>query len=325
MLRVSEGAPSHATRISQSALDLPFVRDRLTLGLLFPIESYAGDMPMMIGQEILAQRAEALGFTALWFRDVPLRVPSFGDMGQVYDPFVYMAWMAAHTSRITLGTAASILPLRHPLHTAKMAASLDQLSKGRILLGVASGDRAQEYPAFRQDIETRGEAFQESFKIIRDVLGGSFPSFHSEFFGTMSGTSDLLPKPAQPELPLLVVGGAQQDLGWIAQHSRAWVMYPRPITEQKQVVHAWQTALRKADGVEKPFAQSLYIDLSEDPNSPPTSIHLGFRSGRNYLLGHLNELRSIGVSHVLLNLKYGERPAADVVEELGAFVIPQLI
>src|SRR5689334_4259932 len=118
-----------------------FLPGRLTLGVMFPIEAFAGDTPSMRGQIALAQRAEAAGFAALWFRDVPLRVPSFGDTGQVFDPWVWLSYIGASTSNIALATGSIVLPLRHPLHVAKAAASIDQLTDGRLVLGVASGDR----------------------------------------------------------------------------------------------------------------------------------------------------------------------------------------
>ena len=57
----------------------------------------------MLDQERLALRAQALGVAALWCRDAPLRHRSFGDLGQVYDPFVYLAWIAVHTQTIRVG------------------------------------------------------------------------------------------------------------------------------------------------------------------------------------------------------------------------------
>src|SRR5258708_34907990 len=116
-----------------------FAPGRMTLGVFFPIEAFQRDEPTMRNQERLARRAEELGFAALWFRDVPLRDPSFGDIGQVFDPWVYLGWIAAQTETIALATGSVVLPLRHPLHTAKAAASADNLSGGRLVLGVASG------------------------------------------------------------------------------------------------------------------------------------------------------------------------------------------
>jgi hypothetical protein len=71
-------------------------------------------------------------------------------------------------------------------------------------------------------------------------------------------------------------------------------------------------------------AESLYIDLTEDPDHPPQPIHLGFRGGRNVLFGFLDALRRAGVHHVILNFRYGARDAGDVLEEIGREVLPQL-
>jgi hypothetical protein len=91
-----------------------FAPGRLTLGVFFPIEAFQRDEPTMRDQGRLARRAEELGFTALWTRDVPLRDPNFGDIGQVYDPWVWLGWIAAQTRTIALATGSIILPLRPP-------------------------------------------------------------------------------------------------------------------------------------------------------------------------------------------------------------------
>ncbi|WP_210603553.1 LLM class flavin-dependent oxidoreductase, partial [Staphylococcus aureus] len=127
----------------------------LTVGVYFPIEAFEGPEPAMLDQIELAQRAERLGFAAVWARDVPLNDPSFGDLGQIYDPFVWLATIAARTSAIALATGAVILPLHHPIDVAKAAASLDHLSGGRFVFGVASGDRPVEYPAYGCDASLR--------------------------------------------------------------------------------------------------------------------------------------------------------------------------
>jgi len=307
--------------------DLPgfrtaFAPDRLTLGLLFPIEAYSGDIPRMRNQERLARTAEAAGFAALWVRDVPLRVPEFGDVGQIYDPWVFLGWIAAHTRRIALGTASIVLPLRHPLHTAKAAASIDQLSGGRLLLGVASGDRPQEYPAFGAPFDQRQDAFREHLRLLRQALSEDFPVLASPY-GEIRGV-DLLPKPFGRELPVLVTGSSGQSPDWIAREGHGWLTYPRPPLRQRQVIAEWRSAVEAvAPGMFKPFAQSLYIDLTADPDHPPRPIHLGWRLGRNLLVELLEELRGSGANHVILNLKYGTRPAEEVLEELAAHVAPR--
>lgn len=142
----------------------------LSLGLVIPLESYTpGPVPEMTRHLERVQLAEELGFAAVWMRDVPFNVPSFGDAGQLYDPFVYLGFLAGRTERIALGVASIILPLRHPAHVAKAAASADLLSGGRLLLGVASGDRPEEYPALNMPFADRGERFRASFEYIRHV------------------------------------------------------------------------------------------------------------------------------------------------------------
>ena len=119
-----------------------FRPNRLSLGLVVPLETYAsGPVPTMARHIERVQRAEELGFSAVWLRDVPFNVPAFGDAGQVFDPFVYLGLLAGQTEEIGLGVASIVLPLRHPAHVAKAAASADILSGGRLILGVASGDR----------------------------------------------------------------------------------------------------------------------------------------------------------------------------------------
>lgn len=300
-----------------------FAPGRLTLGVFFPIEAFKGDQPTMRNQEHLARRAEELGFAALWFRDVPLRDPNFGDIGQIYDPWVYLGWIAAQTRTIALATGSIILPVRHPLHTAKAAASVDQLTRGRFVLGVASGDRPIEFPAFGIDPEERDVLFRENLRVIREVLADEFPRVRSSY-GTLFGTADVLPKPIG-RLPIMVTGSSRQGLEWIAEHSDGWITYPRPLTQQAELAARWRAAVEVvAPGVFKPFAQSLYVDLSADPDQPPQPIHLGIRGGRHALFRLLDELRSAGVHHVILNLKYGTRDAAEVLEDIGREVLPQL-
>ena len=88
-----------------------FREGHLTLGLFFAIESYVTDMPTMAGQVELARKAEADGFAALWTRDVPLRDPTFGEVGQIFDPWVWRGYVTAHTSTIALATGAIVLPI----------------------------------------------------------------------------------------------------------------------------------------------------------------------------------------------------------------------
>lgn len=298
-----------------------FAPGEMTLGLILPIESYKGAVPTMAEHERLALMAEESGFAALWVRDVPLFDPSFGDVGQIYDPWVYLGMLAARTETIALGTASVIFTLRHPLHSAKSAASVDRLSGGRLVLGIATGDRPVEFPAFGVDFEGRSEHFREALGFFRKVTEESFPRVES-LLGNIAGT-DIIPKPVAGRIPVFVTGHSRQQLEWVAEHADGWLYYPQPPSRQVHVVRQWKDLVEACTpGAFKPFAQSLYIDLAADPGERPVPIHLGFSLGRDWLLELLQNLREIGVNHVLINLKYGRRPAGEVVEELTEHILP---
>ncbi|MDH3726906.1 MAG: LLM class flavin-dependent oxidoreductase [Myxococcales bacterium] len=112
----------------------------------------------------------------------------------MYDPFVYLGLLADQTERIALGVASIILPLRHPAYVAKASASVDALSNGRLILGVASGDRPTEYPALNLPFGDRGARFRASFDSIRRMSEDA-PAFEN-MYGSPSGGMDMLPKPA---------------------------------------------------------------------------------------------------------------------------------
>lgn len=102
-----------------------------------------------------------------------------------------------------------------------------------------------------------------------------------------------------------------------------WISYPGDIEDQRKHVDLWKAAsAQKAPGAFRPFAQSLFIDLTDAPDTAPTPIFLGYRLGRHRLVEHLDRLGAIGVHHVFFNLRHSTRPAAEVLEELGAEVLP---
>ncbi|MEM9544293.1 MAG: LLM class oxidoreductase [Cyanobacteria bacterium P01_E01_bin.42] len=298
-----------------------FRPNRLSIGLVVPIETYAkSPIPSMTRHVERVQIAESLGFSAIWVRDVPFNVPSFGDAGQTYDPFVYLGLLAGQTDRIALGVASIILPLRHPAHVAKAAASIDELSGGRLILGVASGDRPEEYPAMNQPFGDRGDRFRESFDYIRH-MGETALAFENAF-GSPNGSIDMLPKPVSGKLPLLITGGSRQTPEWVAENGDGWMTYPRNTAMQGQIVRDWQARVKAASNPPKPVMQPLYIDLSENPDTPPQPIHLGFRLGVRHLFAYLKSLEEIGVNHVALNLRFNQANIETTLKRLAEDILP---
>lgn len=304
------------------AFNRVFKPERLSIGLVVPIESYAvGAAPRLDDHIERVRLAEALKFAAVWLRDVPFNVPSFGDVGQVFDPFVYLGALATTTSTIGLGVASVILPLRHPAHVAKAAASADALSGGRLLLGIASGDRPEEYPALNMSYDDRGRRFRESVDYIRSVAN-TFPTF-SNTRGTLSGGVDLLPKPVGGRLPLLITGGSQQAPEWIAENGDGWMTYPRDPASQGRAVSEYRRRVAAAGAADKPVMQSLYIDLLSDPEEGPRPIHLGFQSGIRFLRRYLEDVEALGVNHVALNLRFNTSDIPSTLRRLADELMPR--
>lgn len=318
ILKNSEGIGFQTINRGYNAVFRP---NRLSLGLVVPIETYAqGPVPTMTHHIERVQLAEEFGFSAVWLRDVPFNVSSFGDAGQTYDPFVYLGLLAGQTERIALGVASLILPLRHPAHVAKAAATADVLTGGRLILGVASGDRPEEYPALNLPFSDRGAAFRESFDYIRH-MGESSPTFDNGF-GNPNGGIDMLPKPTSGKLPLLITGGSQQAPEWIARNGDGWMTYPRNPIIQAQIIRDWRVRVEAVGGAAKPVMQPLYIDLTEDPETPPQSIHLGLRLGMNPLRAYLKSLAEIGVNHVALNLRFNQADIETTLKRLADNILP---
>jgi hypothetical protein len=261
-----------------------FEPGRLTLGFIAPLEGYPNTSgPTLKDHQAMVRKADDLGFAAIWVRDVPFYDPQFGDVGQIIDPMVYAGWLAAQTRRIAIGTAGIVLPLRDPLIVAKQAASVDQLSGGRLLLGLSSGDRA------------------------------------SEFYGTLDGSLDLVPKPVGARLPILAIGRAGQTVDWIGSNTDGWIWHLSDPKRLPDVVARWREA--SSEEHFKPYGYGTMFDLSSNSNAP-LEFGSGMRGGRNALLDHWRRQRDEGVNHVALNLKPSWRPASDVMDELAAYLIP---
>ena len=292
--------------------------DGFSVGLFFPIVTGNEAIPTMNNQVSLARQAESLGFDALWFRDVPLYSPTFGDAGQIYDPWVYLAHVGAQTEEIALTTGSIVLPLRHPLHVAKAAASVDVLTDGRLVLGVASGDRPEEFPAFgvRRDPTF---LFRESVRLLRECWSEEYPSVESAF-GDLDGSLEILPKPTTDTLPLLVTGHAGQSLEWIADHGDGWVYYQRSLADVESQLATW----RDLAGPDKPYVQVLHIDLLENREAEGHPIHQGFAGGADWFREHIHGLRAAGVDHVMINIRKSSRDPAVVLDEFAETVLESL-
>lgn len=308
------------TALASSVFSKVFRPEKLTFGLLTPLEGYPlSDTPSMEGHTALAKLADDLGFAALWLRDVPFRDPAFGDVAQIFDPMVYASWLAAVTQRIAIGTAGMILPLRDPIAITKQALSVDQLSNGRFLLGVSTGDRPSEYPAFGIDFEKRAERFRDAYSLIKVVANESFPVHQSRHYGSLDGSLDLVPKAFSSRLPMIAVGRCGQEISWLAENLDGWIWHQSNLEQLPKVIELWRSAC--GSHTFKPYGYGTFFELDSDPNAP-LNWGRGVRGGRKALIDLWLRQHDQGVSHVALNMRVSHRSVKDTIQELGEHVLP---
>ena len=168
----------------------------------------------------LAQRAEDLGFDHVWVSDhviLPRSVDSFYPYASdgvatflpdepYYEPLAALNFLAGCTQRVRLGTHVLILPYRNPVLTAKMIATLDVLSGGRVILGAGVGWMEEEFQALGLDTyKQRGAVTDEFIELYKELWTKDEPSFHGEHY-QISG-SGFAPKPVQKPHPPIWIGG----------------------------------------------------------------------------------------------------------------------
>lgn len=303
-----------------------FAQDQLTLGIFLPLRFYEGDMSVLVGQADLVSEIDRLGFAATWVRDVPLFDPYFGDAGQVFDPFTYLAYLAARTQRVALATGSAIFSLRHPIDLAKAASTIDQLSGGRLVMGIASGDRPVEFPAYGLEHSERGERFAAAVDYFRQLLQGTESSIASPL-GHLSG-AQMLPRPATGAIPLLVTGSSRQSMQWLGEQADGWLTYPHAThsaagpRQLAEKIRAWRSHI--PDLGFRPHVTNEWIDLDENPDCPRTPLRGGYvlKTGRKGLIELLGEWRDAGVNHGALGIHLAQRPAQEIIQELGEEVLP---
>ncbi len=132
----------------------------------------------------VARRAEQEGYESIWVSDHLLVPESGGRLPaiEIMEPIATLAYAAALTSRIKLATSVIVVPYRNAIHLAKELATLDRLSSGRVVAGVASGWLEAEFRALGAPFEKRGAYTDEAIKLMRAMWSSAVPEFHGEFF-----------------------------------------------------------------------------------------------------------------------------------------------
>jgi probable F420-dependent oxidoreductase len=197
------------------------------IGLAFPSPPRPEDHADLVLR--LADEAERLGFHTVWVGDhlaiprTPTEEYPYGGGGgmppdtSMLDPFAVLAALAGRTKRVRLGFGVVVLPLRHPVVVAKLVATIDALSHGRVVLGVGTGWLPEEFALVGADFAARGAATDDGLRLLRRAFAD----------GEVDGMT-LLPTTVQRPGPKIWIGGAGPRVlrrvvelgdGWDAPHT----------------------------------------------------------------------------------------------------------
>ena len=193
-------------------------------GVLLPTRGvlvYAGNAgPRVELNWQMAETAERLGYDSVWIGDSITSKPRL-------EPLTAMAAVAARTNRVKIGTAVLLNALRHPVHLAHGAATIDNISDGRVILGLGAGRSnnrmfVDEHAAVGVPIMERAARMEESIRVMRALWKGESVSNDGEFYPLRDVT--LEPRPVQPSIPLWISSNwVRRGLARVAELGDGWI------------------------------------------------------------------------------------------------------
>lgn len=218
----------------------------------------------------IAQSVEDLGFVGLYRSDHFTNAnPPDKDSLEMW---ISLAWLASHTKRIEFGPLVSPVSFRHPTLTARMAAAVDDLSGGRLTLGMGAGWQNREHQNFGHpllELKARFDRFEEALQITRDLLYSGHPvDFSGNYYSLNQAI--LLPRPARPGGPPILIGGngEHRTLGLAARYANEWnavYLPPSEFARRSGILDKLlEKAGRKLADVRRSMMTGLYFGRTDD-------------------------------------------------------------
>ncbi len=284
-----------------------------------------------------AESAEQLGFDSLWVGDhVAFAVP-------ILDPLLQLAQLACFSEKIELGTAVYLLPLRHPVSTAKQVATLDQLCGGRLVFGVGvGGEFPGEYAACGVPVEERGARLSEAIPLLRALVRGEAVRGSGPHYPFPDTT--LRPPSPQPGGPRIWCGGrspaALRRTGRLADGWISYVVTPEQYRDGlTEIAGAAEKAGRPLERFDTAHLLFVRIDDSREAALETANEHLSQRYAMDFrratdryaalgrpadVAADIDRFREVGLRHVVLDCVGPARDRDAQLERFAAEVRPLL-
>lgn len=247
-------------------------------------------------------RIEETGFHLIMMSDHVALTPEVQRLfpAPFYDPLTTLAWLAGITRTVELGTTVLILPYRHPLQTARMTATLDQISGGRLVLGVAAGWAPQEFAALGLPYAQRGELMDEYLEALlllwtRDVA--SYEGRHVRFRDVHTA-----PRPVRQPPPVWVGGHSTAALRRAVQHSTAWHPTSMTIEDLATGARRLRTVAGKQGRPVPALAPRIKLRITDAPL--PAHSRLAGEGSLDQIHTDLVRLNELDVDQVVLDTSF---------------------
>ncbi|MGZ4137330.1 MAG: LLM class flavin-dependent oxidoreductase [Actinomycetota bacterium] len=235
----------------------------MRIGFVVPMEpaegAPAGSPPPAVA---LAEQAEAARVDSVWvydhfFANMPHEAPRIGQ----HEAWTVVAAIAARTSRVEIGQLVMCTAYRPPGMLAKMAASADAISGGRLILGVGAGWHDEEYAAFGYPFDHRADRFEESMAIIAPLVRGETVTFHGRYH-SVDGAVLL---PFDRTIPILIAASGPRMLRLTARYADAWntAWYGMPDDALRQQLADMDAALEAEGRDRSTLRRTVGIDVRE--------------------------------------------------------------
>ena len=196
----------------------------MKIGFILPLgeDTDLGRAPSWSEIRTLAEQSEAAGLDSVWVYDHLLyRFPEHPDTVGVHECWSILSALASATSRVELGTLVMPTSWRNPALLAKMAATVDEITGGRLILGLGTGFHEPEFAAFGYPFDHRVDRFEEELQIITSLLHGNKVDFQGTYH-TIPNGEIAPPITREGGVPVLVACRGQRMLRLTAKHADAW-------------------------------------------------------------------------------------------------------